>query len=509
LIADLDISGSEAGEATSEARACDKQASLSEPTRATTAVPIVPVILSGGVGMRLWPLSRTDMPKQVLALWGADPMISATARRMEGVTPERPIVVGSEDQRGRLVDAFEKHGLQFGTLILEPQARNTAPAIATAALRAAAISPDSILVVQPSDHVIMDLAAFQSAVQQACQIAARHRRIVLLGARPTRAETGYGYIERGEELGEGVAGFSVRRFVEKPDRERAGQFARSASWLWNVGIFIFTAQGILDELALLKPDILDRCRTALAQSKVSGSTLRLDHEAFCGVESISIDHAVLENSKRLAVVPLDCNWTDIGSWAALWNIERKDEQGNVVVGDVESVDTQGSYLRSEDRLMVSLGLRNAVVVSTRDALIVADKDKCQDIKAVVEALRRRGRREVLESTKVHRPWGTYETATSGDRFRVKRIVVEPGAKLSLQLHHHRAEHWVVVRGAALVQVNDETHLRHENESVFVPIGAKHRVENPGRIPLELIEVQVGSYLGEDDIVRFEDAYGRA
>jgi len=297
--------------------------------------------------------------------------------------------------------------------------------------------------------------------------------------------------------------------VEKPDTERAAQFARSDTWLWNVGIFVFTAQVILDELALLKPDILDRCRNALAQSKSSGSTIRLDNEAFRGAESISIDHAVMEKSKRLAVVPLECNWTDIGSWAALWNFERKDQQGNAVLGDVESVDTQGSYLRSEDRLMVSLGLRNMVVVSTSDALVVAAKDKCQDIKAIVETLRRRGRREVLESTKGYRPWGTYETVTTGDRFRVKRIVVEPGAQLSLQMHHHRAEHWVEVRGTALVQVNEERHLRHENESVFVPIGAKHRVANPGRIPLELIEVQVGSYLGEDDIVRFEDVYGRS
>src|SRR5882724_3362354 len=509
MMVNRDINGSGAGEVASEARARDKQAPVNEPTRAIAAAPIVPVILSGGVGTRLWPLSRANMPKQVLSLWGAEPMISATARRLEGITAESPIVVCSEDQQFLVADAFEKHGLQFGTLILEPLGRNTAPAIAVAALRAAAISPDSVLVVQPSDHVVTELAAFQSAVQQACQIAAHDRRIVLLGARPTRAETGYGYIERGEALGDGAGGFSVRQFVEKPDTERAAQFVRSDAWLWNVGIFVFTAQAILDELALLKPDILDRCRTALAQSKASGSTFRLDNEAFGGAESISIDHAVMEKSKKLAVVPFECNWTDIGSWAALWNIERKDQQGNVLLGDVESVDTQGSYLRSDDRLMVSLGLRNVVVVSTSDALVVADKSKCQDIKAIVEALRRRGRREVLESTKGYRPWGTYETVTTGDRFRVKRIVVEPGAQLSLQMHHHRAEHWVVVRGTALAQVNEETHLRHENESVFVPIGAKHRVANPGKIPLELIEVQVGSYLGEDDIVRFEDAYGRS
>jgi mannose-1-phosphate guanylyltransferase/mannose-6-phosphate isomerase len=504
-----DISSSAAGDISSGVLARDDQTPFNEPAGAMTGAPILPVILSGGLGTRLWPLSRANMPKQVLSLCGDKPMIAATARRLEGITNEPPVVVCSEDQQFLVADALGKHERQIGTLILEPIGRNTAPAITIAALTAAARSPDSILVVQPSDHVMTDLAAFQSTVQQACRIATQQRRLVLLGVRPTRAETGYGYIEPGEALGNGIAGFSVKQFVEKPDAERAAQFMRSESWLWNVGIFVFTARAILEELAHLNPEILDRCRSALAQSKANGSTLRLHAESFRGVESISIDHAVMEKSNNLAVVPLECSWTDVGSWAALWDIERKDQHGNVVLGDVRSVDTQGSYLRSEDRLMVSLGLRDVVVISTSDALVVADKAKCQNIKAVVESLRQDGRREVLESTKGYRPWGTFETVTTGDRFRVKRIVVEPGAQLSLQMHHHRAEHWVVVRGTALVQVNEETHLRHENESVFVPIGVKHRVANPGKIPLELIEVQVGSYLGEDDIVRFDDAYGRS
>jgi len=486
----------------------DEQVAIVEQIAAAVAAPIVSVILSGGVGTRLWPLSRANMPKQVLPLWGGEPMISATARRLEGIAYEPPIVVCGDDQQFLVSDALGRHGLQFGTLIVEPQGRNTAPAIAVAALKAIEMSPDAVLVIQPSDHVVVDLAAYQSAVRQACQIAERQGRLVLLGVRPTSAHTGYGYIEYGEPISDGVEGFGVRQFVEKPDAERAAEFVRSGTWLWNAGIFVFTARAILEELASLRPDILDKCRIAMAHGKASGSIVRLDGEAFGAAESISIDRAVMEKSRNLAVVPVACSWTDVGSWAALWEISDRDGQDNVVAGDVECVDTLGSYLRSEDRLIVTAGLRNIVVVSTSDAVLVADRERTQELKGIVEELRQRRRREVLESTKGHRPWGTFETVTTGDRFRVKRIVVEPGGQLSLQMHHHRAEHWVVVRGTALVRVNEETHLRHENESVFVPIGAKHRVANPGKIPLELIEVQVGTYLGEDDIVRFEDAYGR-
>jgi mannose-1-phosphate guanylyltransferase/mannose-6-phosphate isomerase len=471
--------------------------------------PVVPVILSGGLGTRLWPLSRANMPKQVLRLWGTEPIIAATARRLIGLTDEPPLVVCSGDQQFLVADALGRQGLPLGTLVLEPIGRSTAPAIAIAALKASAISSDVLLVVQPSDHIVDDIPAFQSAVRHACRIASRDRRLVLLGVRPTYGETGYGYIECDRPLDDGSTGFRVSQFVEKPSAMRAAQFAQSGTWLWNVGIFIFTAQAILDELARLKPDILEHCRVALAKAKVTGSTIRLDAEAFAGTESSSIDHAVMEKSDKLAVVPLQCAWTDVGSWAALWQAESRDSDGNVVVGDVECVNTQGSYLRSDGRLVVGLGLKDIVVVSTSDAVLVASKEQTQEVKAIVEGLRQRGRREVQESVKGHRPWGTYETITEGDRFRVKRIIIEPGAQLSLQMHHHRAEHWVVVRGTALVQVNKDTHLRYENESVFVPIGAKHRVANPGKIALELIEVQVGSYLGEDDITRFEDVYGRS
>jgi len=470
--------------------------------------PIVPVILSGGIGTRLWPLSRADMPKQLLQLCSTEPMIVATAKRRTGPNSEPPIIVCSADQEFLVANALAKQELEVGSLVLEPLGRNTAPAIAVAALRAAMVSPDAVLVVQPADHVVTDPAAFQAAVRQAYRVATCHDRLVLLGARPTRAETGYGYIECGDLLEEELSATHVKQFIEKPNAERAARFAQSGTWLWNVGIFIFTAKAILEELSLLKPDLLDRCRAALAQSKRSGLSFRLDRESFAAAEAISIDHAVMEKSRRLAVVPLECDWTDIGSWASLWEIQCRDHQDNVVLGDVECLDTEGSYLRTDGKLLVSLGMKDVVVVSTPDAVLVADKHRSQEIKGVVESLRTRGRREVEESGKCHRPWGSYETVSMGDGFRVKRIIVEPGAQLSLQLHHHRSEHWVIVRGTALVRVNDETNLRRENENVFVPEGAKHRIANPGNIPLELIEVQVGGYLGEDDIVRFEDSYGR-
>jgi mannose-1-phosphate guanylyltransferase/mannose-6-phosphate isomerase len=449
------------------------------------------------------------MPKQLLQLYGAEPMIVSTVKRRTGVNSEPPIIVCGIDQECLVVSALAKQDILIGSLVLEPMGKNTAAAVAVAALRAALISPDAVLVVQPADHIVADPEAFHAAIEQAHRVATCHDRIVLLGVPPTRAETGYGYIECGEPLDGGVSATLVKQFIEKPDADRAERCGQSGMWLWNAGIFIFTARTILEEFALLQPAILDRCRSALAQSKSNGATVRLDRESFAAVESISIDHAIMEKSDRLVVVRLESDWTDIGSWSALWEIQSRDHEGNVIVGDVECLDTQGSYLRTDGRLLVSLGLKDAVVVSTPDVVLVADKRRSQDIKAVVEGLRGRGRLEVQESARCQRPWGSYETVSKGDGFRVKRIVVDPGAQLSLQLHHHRSEHWVIVRGTALVRVNDKTELRRENQTVFVPVGAKHRIANPGNTPLELIEVQVGSYLGEDDIVRFEDSYGRA
>lgn len=472
-------------------------------------LPVVPVILGGGIGSRLWPLSRADMPKHLLQLCDAEPMIGATARRMAVANCEAPIVVCSADQEWLVVDALAKAGLEAGSLILEPAGRNTAPAIAVAALCTSMVHPDAVLVVQPADHVVSDVVAFQAAVQRACRVAMHHDKLVLLGARPTRPETGYGYIESGQALDDGLPGSLVERFVEKPDAARAAEFVRSGAWLWNAGIFIFTAKAILDEFASFQPAILERCRAALVQSQRANATFRLDREPFTAAESISIDHAVMEKSARLAVVPLECDWTDIGSWAALWETGSKDDRGNVAIGDVECADTDGSYLRTDGRLLVSLGLRDAVVVSTPDVVLVADRSRSQEIKAVVERLRGRGRPEVQESRRCRRPWGSYETVANGDGFKVKRIIVEPGAQLSLQLHHHRSEHWIIVRGTALARVNERVEIRRENENLFIPRGAKHRIANPGNTALELIEVQVGHYLGEDDIVRFEDVYGRA
>jgi mannose-1-phosphate guanylyltransferase / mannose-6-phosphate isomerase len=391
-------------------------------------------------------------------------------------------------------------------LLLEPVGRNTGPAIAVAALHAVNAAPDAILIVQPADHALTDSLAFQMALEEACQIAASEGRIVLLGARPTRPETGYGYIECGEELNAASSARQVRRFVEKPAQELAARFVQSGAWLWNIGTFVFSAATILEELARLKPSLLESCRTALLDSTISGLSVRLDRDAFAAAESISIDHAVMERSQRLAVVPVDCGWTDLGSWAALWDIENRDHRGNVTHGDVLCRDTEQSYLRSDRGLLVSIGLRDVVVVSTGDAVLVADKSSSQEIKAAVEMLS--SRREVLESPRCLRPWGSYEIAANGDGFKVKRIIMGPREQTSLHLHHNRSEHLVVISGTALMQVGEQTLLRHRDESTFVPAGAKHRVANAADTPLEVIEVQVGTNLREADIVRFDDAYGR-
>ncbi len=464
------------------------------------------MILSGGVGSRLWPLSRHDMPKQLLELGGNEPMIVTTARRLKAASRKPPIIVCGARHESLVAILMRNGGLDTSSLLLEPVGRNTGPAIAVAALQALTVAPNAILIVQPADHALTDSLAFQSAVEQACQIAANESRIVLLGARPTRPETGYGYIECGGELSTGSAARQVGRFVEKPAQALAAKFVQSGTWLWNIGTFVFTAVAILEELALLKPNLLESCRIALRDSKSSGLCVRLDHDAFAAAESISIDHAVMERSQRLAVVPVECGWTDLGSWSALWDIEKRDHRGNVAHGDVHCRDTEHSYLRSDRGLLVSIGLKDVVVVSTGDAVLVAEKGRSQEIKEAVEMLSRR--REVLESPRCLTPWGNYEIAASGDGFKVKRIIIRPGEQTSLHLHHNRSEHLTVVRGTALMQVGDQTELKRRNESTFVPGSMKHRVTNAADTPLELIEVQVGTCLREEDVVRFDDAYGR-
>ena len=473
---------------------------------ATTSPPIQPVILSGGIGSRLWPLSRSDMPKQLLELGGNEPMIVTTARRLKVAQHRPPIIVSGAEQESLVAILMRNSGLVYAVLLLEPVGRNTGPAIAAAALHAVTVAPDAILIVQPADHALTDSLAFQTALEQACEIAASESRIVLLGARPTRPETGYGYIECGDGLNARSCARQVRRFVEKPAQELAARFIQSGDWLWNIGTFVFSAATILEELALLKPGLLESCRTALRDSSSRGLSVRLDHDAFAAAESISIDHAVMEKSRRLAVVPVDCGWTDLGSWAALWDIENRDSRGNVSHGDVLCRDTEQSYLRSDRGLLVSIGLKDVVVVSTGDAVLVADKGRSQEIKAAVEMLS--GRREVQESPRCLRPWGSYEIAASGEDFKVKRIVIGPHEQTSLHLHHNHSEHLVVVSGTAMMQVGEQALLRRRNDSAFVPPGATHRVTNAADTPLELIEVQVGSCPREEDIVRFDDAYGR-
>jgi len=471
-------------------------------------IPILPIILGGGSGARLWPLSRADMPKQMLALSGLEPMIVATIRRLSAENHLPPIIVCGADQEPLINASIAEYDLQVGALLLEPVGRNTAPAIAVAALYAASISPDALLIVQPSDHAIADMVTLHDALRCACETAIAEDKLVLLGARPTRPETGYGYIEFGDRFDGQSPAARVKRFVEKPELAVAEQFAQSASWLWNMGTFVFSAKAILEELAGARPALLDQCRAAIDRSDRSGPVVRLDYDSFSAAESISIDHAVMEKSRRLAVVPLECGWTDLGSWSALWEIENKDPQGNVIIGDVEGRDNEGTYLRTDSGLLVSIGLKNAVVISTGDAVFVSDRSRSQELKAVVDSLRDRGRREVQESQRTRQPWGSSETLAIGEGFRVKRILVEPGAQLSLHLHRHRAEHCVIVRGSALVEIGDERRVRHPSENVFIPIGTKHRITNPGSNPLELIEVQIGSYLGEDDVERVADSYGR-
>jgi mannose-1-phosphate guanylyltransferase / mannose-6-phosphate isomerase len=466
-----------------------------------SGIPILPVVLSGGSGLRLWPLSRADMPKQMLALWGAEPMIVATIRRLRTAEVLPPILVCGAEQESLIASSLADYGLDVGGLLLEPAGRNTAPAVAVAALHAIAMSPDALLIVQPADHAVTDIDAFHDAIQHACRIAVAEDKLVLLGARPTRPETGYGYIECGEPFAAQSPAARVTRFVEKPNLQLAEQYAGSDAWLWNMGTFVFTAKAILEELALLQPELLEQCRMAFGNSTRKGLAVRLEPKAFSAAESISIDHGVMEKSQRLAVVPVDCGWTDLGSWSALWEIENRDANGNFVSGSVECRDTERSYLRADTGLLVSIGLKDAVVVSTQDAVLVADKSRSQDVKAAVEALREKGRREVMESHRTRRPWGHDEIVAVGKGFRVKRMLVEPGAQIPLQQNSHRTEQWIIVQGTAAVQVGDDCRARHKNESVLIPRGATYCLTNNGSELLELIAVQIGENPGKDDIVR--------
>lgn len=465
--------------------------------------PILPVILSGGSGTRLWPLSREAYPKQFLPLVGEDTMLQATWKRVAPVAGAAPIVVANYEHRFMAAEQLRECGAAPSALILEPVGRNTAPAIAVAALHALERGEDPLLLVLPSDHVVRDAQAFRDAVLIAAD-AARSGQLVTFGIRPTSPETGYGYINA---VGSGQVR-RVERFVEKPDLTTAQHYLESGSYFWNSGMFLFKASRYLEELRAFNPAMLDACEASLEHAKRDADFIRLDTAAFSACESDSIDYAVMEKTSQAAVVPLDAGWSDVGSWSALWAVSDKDALGNAHHGDVIDVDCRNTYAYGK-RLIAMVGLNDVVVVETDDAVLVSHRDRVQDVKAVVARIEREGRSEAAAHRKVYRPWGAYDSLDNGQRFQVKRITVKPGATLSLQMHHHRAEHWVVVSGTAEVTRGDEVILLSENQSTYIPLGVTHRLRNPGKLPLELIEVQSGSYLGEDDIVRFEDQYGRA
>ena len=466
-------------------------------------LPILPVILSGGSGTRLWPLSREAYPKQFLPLVGDVTMLQATWNRVAAIAGKAPIVVANQEHRFMAAEQLRECNVVPQALILEPIGRNTAPAIAIAALQALAAGEDALLLVLPSDHVVRNDAAFHAAVQKAA-VAADAGKLVTFGIVPTAPETGYGYIKA--QAGAGV--HAVDRFVEKPDLATAQQYVASGEYYWNSGMFLFKASRYLQELEALQPTILAACRAALDKASRDTDFIRLDADAFAASPSDSIDYAVMEKTADAAVVPLDAGWNDVGSWSALWEVSDKDADGNACHGDVIALDCRNSYAYG-NRLIAMVGLQDVVVVETDDAVFVGHKDRVQDVKEIVGQIKRDGRSEAAAHRKVYRPWGAYDSIDNGARFQVKRITVKPGATLSLQMHHHRAEHWIVVSGTAEVTRGEEVILLTENQSTYIPLGVTHRLKNPGKLPLELIEVQSGSYLGEDDIVRFEDQYGRS
>ncbi|MBQ5966044.1 mannose-1-phosphate guanylyltransferase/mannose-6-phosphate isomerase [Massilia sp. ZL223] len=470
---------------------------------------IYPVILSGGAGTRLWPLSRAVLPKQLLPLVGDKTMLQDTALRVAnwpGVMA--PLVVCGNDHRFMVAEQLRQIGITPLGILLEPVGRNTAPAVAAAAHHLKAIDPEAVMLVLPADHVIENNAAFRDAVERAITLVGQGA-LATFGIVPKTPETGYGYIRRGEQVANCGECFKVARFVEKPDLETAQGFLAEGGYYWNSGMFMFQADRYLAELQQHAPSIAASASQAMQSAYRDLDFCRLDEASFAACPSDSIDYAVMEHTRDAAVVPADIGWNDVGSWSALWEVQSKDEQGNAQRGDVYLDGVKNSLVRAESRIVAVVGVEDLVVVETQDAVLVAHKDQVQRVKQVVDHLKAKSRTEHLHHTRVYRPWGHYEGIDAGDRFQVKRITVKPGEKLSLQMHHHRAEHWVVVSGTARVTCGDKVSLLSENESTYIPIGMNHRLENPGKLPLHIIEVQSGSYLGEDDIVRFEDIYKRS
>lgn len=468
---------------------------------------IVPVILSGGSGTRLWPLSRSTFPKQLLPLVSDKTMLQETLLRIsDWAEVVQPVVVCGNDHRFLVAEQLRQINITPKAIMLEPFARNTAPAIAAAALKLQ--SEDLLMLVLPADHVITDVLAFEAAVRRASLVATQGK-LVTFGIEPTHPETGYGYIQSGHVLSAAEGCFEVARFVEKPDAATAQQYLAAGNFYWNSGMFLFKPSVFLDELKQYAPAIVDAVTAAVAQSYKDLDFVRLHEASFAESPSDSIDYAVMEKTKLAAVVPASMGWDDVGSWTALKEVQPNDEAGNATRGDVYLKNVNNTLVRAESRFVAVVGVKDLLIVETSDAILVAHRDCAQDVKKIVDHLKTSGRSEHKVHPRVYRPWGWYEGIDVGERFQVKRIMVKPGEKLSLQMHHHRAEHWVVVSGSAMITVDNVTKLYTENESTYIPIGATHRLENPGKLPLHLIEVQSGSYLGEDDIVRYEDTYGRA
>jgi mannose-1-phosphate guanylyltransferase/mannose-6-phosphate isomerase len=465
------------------------------------------VIMAGGSGSRLWPSSRGLYPKQFLSIPNQETMLQATLSRVQGLSNSTSVIC-NEEHRFIVAQQAQEMGEKLGSIILEPVGKNTAPAIALAAFDALDSSDGAapLLLVMAADHVIKDVAAFHAAVSVA-KLQAEAGKVVTFGIVPESPHTGYGYIQRGAESGKGA--YAVSRFVEKPDADTAQSYLDDGGYYWNSGMFLFAADVYLAELKAFRPDIYDACEKAYLGKSRDVDFLRIDADAFKACPDESIDYAVMEKTDKAVVVPLSAGWSDVGAWSSLWEIGDQDAAGNVSSGDVLSHNTSNSYIRAEHRLVATVGLDNIVVVETNDAVLVAAKDQVQDVKKIVELLKAQGRSEVSQHRHVYRPWGVFDSIDNGERYQVKRITVKPGAKLSVQMHHHRAEHWIVVSGIAKVTNGDKELMLTENQSTYIPVGVVHALENPGVIPLELIEVQSGSYLGEDDIVRFEDRYGRA
>ncbi len=473
-----------------------------------SASKIVPVILSGGSGTRLWPLSRSLYPKQLLPLISERTMLQETVLRVgDRARFSAPMIVCNDEHRFIIEEQLHQIGIDDAKIVIEPEGRNTAPAVAAAAMLISREEPDALMLVMPSDHVIEDEGAFATAVEIAAK-AAGDNRLVTFGINPTRPETGYGYIEIGAALPGQDGCHAVQRFVEKPSAAKAQEFVDAGNYAWNSGLFVFSVSSYLSELETYNPEMVEACRAACDRSKADLGFLRLDPEAFAACPADSIDYAVMERTANAAVVPVSMGWSDVGSWSSLWDLSPKTEEGNVTVGDIITMGTENSYLRSDGPAIATVGLKDVVLVATKDAVLAVSKEAAQDVKAMVDRLKQLGRNEHVAHTEVFRPWGSYQTTDSGDRFQVKRLIVKPGQKLSLQKHHHRAEHWIVVQGTAIVTRDDEVTTLYENQSTYIPMGVTHRLENPGKVPLHIIEVQSGGYLGEDDIVRFEDTYGR-